>query len=312
MLSEIPECKSYLSREQLDESSEILAKRHSDKARLLRIGKTKNGNDIQALKIGRGKHNALIYGFPNPEEPVGGLLLEYLSSALVRFDELEQLDYTWYIIKCVDPDGASLTQDYLKGPYTPYNFSLNYYRTPDFATGELAFPYRYGNLLDANRPTAETKALMHLIDGRSFDFLSSLHNMKFGGMTYEVSEPCPLLYVPLQAAAKENGIYLRKRAGLMFAPGVQFAKYMTPATNYVEMKVAGKSPLQEVYGGYVLEYVRLTNPHAFMMIPECCTWYDPRCLDDNPSTSTLHELEASTSGKMKETNTMISRIYHKI
>jgi hypothetical protein len=136
--------------------------------------------------------------------------------------------------------------------------------------------------------------------------------MKFGGITYEVPEPCPLLYPPLQEAAKDNGIYLRKRAGLMLAPGVQLAKYMTPATNYVEMKAAGKSPLEDVYGGYVLEYARLTNPQVFMMIPECCTWYDPRCLDDNPSTSTLSEVQVSASSKMKQTNQLISRTYHKI
>ena len=59
---------------------------------------------------------------------------------------------------------------------------------------------------------------MKIINGKPFDFVSSLHNMAFGfGITFQVSEPCPLLCAPFQELAKANGIFLRKRVGFMLA-----------------------------------------------------------------------------------------------
>ena len=146
ILSRVPNYDRYLSASELNEKSKQLAEEHPDKVSLLRLGKTKGGNEIIGLRIGKGKHNALVYGFPNPEEPLGGLVLDYFSRALATEEELEQLNYTWYLINCIDPDGAQLAECYLKGPYTPYNWALNYYRTPVRATGEDNFPYRYEDL----------------------------------------------------------------------------------------------------------------------------------------------------------------------
>jgi len=117
---------------------------------------------------------------------------------------------------------------------------LNYYRTPVPATGEENFPYRYGDL-DLNNPTAETIALMKIINGKPFDFISSLHNMAFGfGITFQVSEPCPLLCAPFQELAKASGIFLRKRVGFMLALGVQFGRHLTPVSNYIRFRAGGK------------------------------------------------------------------------
>jgi len=94
VLSKIPKYERYLSARELDEKSRRLAKEYPDNVSLLRLGKTKGGNEITGLRIGKGKHNALVYGFPNPEEPLGGLVLDYFSGALATEEELEQLDYT--------------------------------------------------------------------------------------------------------------------------------------------------------------------------------------------------------------------------
>jgi hypothetical protein len=290
ILDRVPSYEQYLTVDELDHNSVKLAEEHSDSVKLLRVGKTKGGHELLALQIGAGKYNALIHAFPNPEEPLGGLVLDYMAEALANNPEiLRELDYTWYIIKCIDPDGAKLTQGYLKGKYTPIDFSLNYYRTPVFDTGEENFPYRYGDVIDLNKPTPETLALMKIMSGKSFDFISSLHNMKVGGISYQVPESCPEIYAPLQHLAKTNGIFLRKRIGFMLAPGFQLAGYLTPATNYITLKGQGRSPLQKITGAYIFEYARMTNPYVFMMIPECCTWYDPRCYDDSPAGSLLRE-----------------------
>jgi hypothetical protein len=167
-----------------------MAENHPETVKRFEIGKSGNGEGIECLKIGGGNYKALVYGFPNPEEPLGGVLLEYFSKVLAE-DEvlLKRLDYTWYIVKCIDPDGARLNEGYLKGPFTPLNFTKNYYRTPNSLTGEFNFPYRYGDL-DFNNPLPETKALMRIMDETTLDFISSLHNMKWGGITYEVPGPC--------------------------------------------------------------------------------------------------------------------------
>ncbi len=288
LVSEVPNYERYMSVGELDSKFDKIPDR-SPGASLIPLGKTKGGRSLRALKIGKGRHNALIYAFPNPEEPLGGLVIDSLISLLVKHNASVGLDYTWYFIACIDPDGASLTDGFVKGPLTTDTFVRNYYRTPVFDTGEENFPYRYGSMLDLNKPTPETLALMKLMSGRRFDFISSLHVMKFGGITYQVAEPCPVLYPRLQRCAKMNGIFMRKRPGDMLAEGVQLAGYFTPATNYVRAHALGDSPTQEVTGAYVYEFARLLNPRMFMMVPECCMWFDPRCADDSPSGVTLKE-----------------------
>jgi len=286
----VPPYSNYLSYEELEESSQALAREYPSSVEIISAGYSREKRPINALKIGEGTHNVLLYGFPNPEEPLGGLLIEYLSRVLASNERfLDEMDCTWYLIKCIDPDGAKLNEGYLKGPLTPTNFSKNYYRTPNYLTGELNFPLRYGTLLDLNNPTPETLALIKIMSGVEFHFISSLHVMKFGEMTFEVSGPCPEIYAPLQRMAIENQIPLRKRLGDIVAPGIQLAHYMTPVGNYIRKAMQGLAPLQTVTGGFSFEFARMINPRLFMMIPECTTWYDPRCYDDSPSDTRLRE-----------------------
>ena len=311
-LSLQPHYDRYLSVDELDRNSETLANDNTNAVKLLKLGKTKKGHQLLALKIGNGTHNALVYGCSNPEEPIGGVALDYFSHALTADERLlRELDYTWYIITCIDPDGARLTEGYLKGPFTPYNLALNYYRTPLSETGEDNFPYRYGDILDLNKPTPETISLMQILEGRKFDFVSSLHAMWLAGMTFQVSEPCAQIYGPLEQLAKTNGIAVGRRVFPWgeVAPGVQLASWMTPATNYVRLKMQGKQPLQPLTGAFVLEFARLANPHVFMMIPECGAWFDPRIHDERPSGSTLKDAREYRSILDKATNELVLDTY---
>lgn len=278
---------------------------------MLNAGESEEGRPINALKIGGGQHNILLYGFPNPEEPLGGLVIDYLAKVLAENERfLREMDCTWYLIKCIDPDGAKLTEGYLKGPLRPSIFARNFYRTPNYLTGEMNFPFRFGEILDLNTPTKETLALVRIMNGIEFSFISSLHVMKFGEMTFEVSRPCPELYPQLQQTARENGVALRKRFGDIVAPGIQLAHYMTPATNYVRMTMQGLSPLQKVTGAFSFEYARMINPGLFMMIPECTTWYDPRCYDDRPSGSKLNETMSYVKGAFSRASKLVRDSYN--
>ena len=241
VLDAIPEWDKYLTVDQINEKARQLADDYPGKVELMELGNSTHGEPILGLKVGNGNYNALIHGFPNSEEPYGGNLLTYLTKALAENPGVtEGLDYTWYLVPCSDPDAARLNEGFQSGEKTVLNYCLNYYRTPVSITPELCFPYRFGPL-DLDNAVPETKALMNVMDEVKLHFVSGLHMMKWGGISYMVPFECPELYGDLQNAAKRFDIFLRKRPGSMLAPGVMWAEYLTAARNYVRHYAAGET-----------------------------------------------------------------------
>jgi len=285
-LGDIPDWKQYYTVDEIHVRAAEVAEEHPE-AILLDLGRSTNGEAIDCLKVGDGRYNALIHGFPNCEEPIGGVLLDFFARRLAEDDEVrEALDYTWYLVPCSDPDGARLCEGFQTGEQTVLNFSLNYYRTPVSVTPEWCFPFRSGPL-DLDSPTAETRALMTLMDRMDFHFVSSLHQMKWGGITYQVPHPCPELYPYLGESARSYGIFPRKRPGTMIAPGVSQALYLTPARSYLRQWDQGNRNIEPITGCYIYEYGQMRNPNMFMLIPESTFWYDPRMRDDTPTEEPL-------------------------
>ncbi len=302
ILDKVPEWDRYLTVDEQNTASRKLAEKYPNEVELLDLGNSTQGEPILCLKIGEGRYNAVIHGFPNSEEPYGGNHLTYLSRSLVENPEVtEALDYTWYLIKCSDPDAARRNEGFQKGPLTPLNFSENYYRTPHSITPDGCFPFRYGPL-DLNKPTAETKALLSIVDRVKVTFMSSLHMMKWGGISYMVPHECPELYADLQNAAQRFNVFFRKRPGTMVAPGIMHALYLQPCRNYVKHYAAGNRNLEPINGCDMYEYVQVWNPDSFILIPECCLWYEPRMLDDNVSDSTLGEALSYANDVTNESN----------
>ena len=310
VLENIPDFKRYMTVDELHQRNADMVNEYPSKVELIDLGNSKNGEVIDCLKIGDGKYNAFIHGFPNCEEPYGGNLIDYLAEALIQDDQLrEELDYTWYLVKCSDPDGARLNEGFQKGPHTPINFSLNYYRTPNFLTPESCFPYRFGPL-NLNDPVPETKALMKVLDQIPMTFVSSLHMMKWGGITYEVPEPCELIYSGLWKLAKQFEVFPRKRLGTIYAPGIQYAAYLSPARGWLSQWSKGNKNIEPISGCYIYEYGQQLNPNMFMMIPECCIWFDPRMWDDTPTDSTLGESLLYAKDVSDDVNNFMLRIWN--
>jgi hypothetical protein len=218
------------------------------------------------------------------------------------------MDYTWYLVKCSDPDGARRNEAFQKGPLTPLNFSLNYYRTPHSITPDGCFPFRYGPL-DLDAPTAETRAMMAVLDPVKMTFLSSLHMMKWGGISYMVPHACPELYAGLQNVARRFGIFLRKRPGTMLAPGIMHAAYLQPARNWVRHWATGNRNLEPIQGCDIYEYAQVMNPNAFIIIPECCIWFDPRMLDDRPAGISLGDALARAEAVTREADAFTGKLW---
>ncbi len=286
VVEEVPDYKVFHTVDELNASSEKLAHEHPTKAEIFNIGKSRKGESIKALKIGRGKKTALLFGFPHPNEPIGSMTLEYLSWKLAEDEALAKLDFTWYIVKCIDPDGARLNEGWFKGPFTPLNFALNYYRPPGYQQIEWTFPIEYKTLV-WNKPIPETKALMNIIDDTKPQFMYSLHNSGFGGVYFYVSSPCKPLYSKFQNLAKKEKLplhlgepetpYMKKLAQAIF-------KMPTAAESYDFLKKHTKKDPAEIikHGTSSDDYARRVA-ETFTLVCEMPYYYDPRIGDTSES-----------------------------
>ncbi|MDH5482397.1 MAG: M14 family zinc carboxypeptidase [Candidatus Bathyarchaeota archaeon] len=292
VLEKVPEYKSFYTIDELNESSEKLAKKYPSRVKIFEIGKSRKGEKIRALRIGKGKKTALLFGFPHPNEPIGSMTLEYLSLKLVEDKALSELDFTWYIIKAIDVDGARLNEGWFKGPFTPLNYALNYYRPPSYQQVEWTFPIEYKTLV-WNKPLPETKALMKIIDDRKPRFMYSLHNSGFGGVYFYVSSPCKPLYSKFQNLAKKEKLplhlgepeapYMKKLADAIF-------KMPTSAESYEFLKKhVKKDPAKIIKGGTSsVDYARKAGEN-FTLVCEMPYYYDPRIAETSKSDVTRKE-----------------------
>jgi len=208
VVGDVPNYQTFSTVDELKASSKRLARKYSNRVELLNIGQSRQGDPIEALKIGDGPKQAILFAMPHPNEPIGSLTLEYLSSRLVEDNSLLQsLDHTWYLIKCIDPDGASLNEGWFKGPFTIENYARHYYRPASFQQIEWTFPIDYKSL-HFNSPFPETQALMSLIREIKPDFLYSIHNSSFGGVYFYITEETPSLYNGFHQLVASQGLPL--------------------------------------------------------------------------------------------------------
>ncbi|WP_237562852.1 M14 family zinc carboxypeptidase [Bacillus dakarensis] len=208
VVERVPDYKAFLTVDEMDESSRKLALDFPDIVTVFEAGKSRDGHSILCLKIGDGPKNALCFACPHPNEPIGAMTLEYLSHELAENDDLrEELGFTWYMIKCVDPDGVRLNEKWFKGPFDLYTYTKNYYRPIGYEQVEWTFPIDYKDL-HFHDPLPETEALMNLIEETRPEFMYSLHNAGFGGAYWYITNDIPELYDGLRASAVKQGIPL--------------------------------------------------------------------------------------------------------
>jgi hypothetical protein len=286
IVEEVPDYKTFDTVDELKASSEKLVRKHPSKVEIFVIGKSRKGEEIKALKIGKGRKTALLFGFPHPNEPIGSMTLEYLSWRLAEDETLDKLDFTWYIIKCIDPDGARLNEGWFKGPFTPLNYASNYYRPPGYQQIEWTFPIKYKTLV-WDTPIPETRALMKIMEDVKPQFMYSLHNSGFGGVYFYVSSSCKPLYPQFQNLAKKEKLplhlgepetpYIKKLAEAIFKmpTSVEAYEFLKKHTN--------KDPAEIInYGTSSDDYARRVA-ESFTLVCEMPYYYDPRIGDISES-----------------------------
>ncbi|OZM71031.1 hypothetical protein CFN78_22570 [Amycolatopsis antarctica] len=199
---------------------------HPDRATVRRIGRSRLGEPLWSLTVHGGPRQVLVVGAVHPNEAIGGLTALHLARTLVDEDSLrEDLDRTWHIIPCIDPDGTRLNEPSFDGPLTMDSYGRSFYRPAVDEQVEWTFPFAYKEAF-FDRVLPETVALMRIIDETKPLLLCSLHNGEYGGVFYYLSRgsdtlnarlaELPGLLTEAEAEVPAQTIPIRKLVGVQF------------------------------------------------------------------------------------------------
>jgi len=312
VLEKIPDYKEFLTVEELDESSRQLADEF-DSVKMVEAGKSREGRPISYLKIGEGKRNALLFAFPHPNEPIGSMTVEFLSHYLAENPEFtEELGYTWYLIKAVDPDGAALNEGWFKGEFNPVKYARHYYRPPSHEQIEWTFPVSYKKL-EFNNPPVETRALMKVMNKTRPDFLFSLHNAGFCGVYYYISKPIQRMYPEYVELVNSQDLPLHRGE-----PETPYIKTLAPAiyqmfgiqNSYDFFTKNGVENPQELIksGTSSYDYLnRITDSKGFTLVCEMPYFYDRALGDDTETEHDRRKLVLEAYEKASKTNMYVKK-----
>jgi len=283
LLENIPDYKCFLTIEEMDESSRKLAASYPDVVTLTEIGKSRSGHALLCLKIGNGERNAIMYGLPHPNEPIGTMLMEHFTQRLAEDKELrDDLGYTWYILKAQDPDGYKLNEGWIKGPFTIHNYARNFFRPAMQQQTDWTFPIDYKEL-HFHDVLPETQAMKDLIDSVKPHFMYSLHNAGFGGVFWYITRALPSAYEPLREVARKHAVPLHN--GEPESPTIEIlsqAFYRIPGIDeeydYLE-KYGVKDIPSVIKGGNCSDDYAKNTYGTFTMLTELPYFHDAR-IDD--------------------------------
>lgn len=294
LLADIPEYETFLTAEELDASSRKLAEEHPECVELFSIGKSRDGHDLLCLKIGSGKKTALMFGLPHPNEPIGTMMLEYLTKALAESPELrERFGYTLYVVKAWDYDGYLLNEGWVKGPYTITNYSTHFFRPVSSQQVDWTFPIDYKEL-HFHDVMPEAQAMMGLIEKIRPDFIYSLHNSGFGGVYwYFTKDQDHDLYEELYEAPRRQNIPIHfgepeSPALKVFYPAVFEGGGIEVEYDYME-KYGVKNIAEEIGSGTCSDEFANKLCGAITFLTEMPYFYDARINDTSVSDMTRGE-----------------------
>lgn len=261
IMAELPDYQAFYTVAEFDESSRRLAAQYPDLVTLQEAGKSRAGHPVLCLKIGNGSKRALLFGCPHPNEPIGSMMVEYLSWKLCEDKEFrDAFDFTWYLVKVADVDGTKLNEGWFKGPFTPRNYATHFFRPASEQQVEWTFPFEY-KTYSFDGPIAETQALMNVIQDAKPDFMYSLHNAGFSGVYYYISENVPAeLQESLRDLARRVDLPLK-----LGEPEMPFAVEFSPAVYKMPSTVDSYE--------YFAKFAPEKDPAEFMSAGTCSMDY---------------------------------------
>jgi hypothetical protein len=313
ILEDVPNYQVFLSVDELKASTHRLATAYPDTVEILPIGRSRQGDPIDAIKIGDGPKRALLFAMPHPNEPVGSMMLEYLSLGLAKDEALcKSLGYTWYLVKCIDPDGTRLNEGWFKGPLSVENYARHYYRPPAHQQVAWTFPIEY-KTLHFDDPPPETQALMGLIEKVRPDFMYSLHNSDFGGVYFYIWEEAPPLYKLFHKLVESQGLPLHQGESerpyeIEFATAIYKDNSISAEYDYLEERT-DTDPAEIITGGtFSFEYARhFCDP--FTLICEAPFFYHPAIGDTSQSDMMRRDVLLQAIEETKEDLKLLKGLY---
>lgn len=203
-----PDHTAFPTVDELNRQLEELRSIHPDVIRVQRIGTSRLGEPISFYSIGEGARSALVVGGVHPNEPIGSLTILHLVEQLTSDAGFrEQLDTTWHIVPCADPDGMRLNEGWFAEPADRERYAREFFRPAPDEQVEWTFPFSYKKAyFDAMMP--ETQALARAIDIARPHLYVPLHNSEGGGAYFYLSRPLPALYPLLHALPAALGVPL--------------------------------------------------------------------------------------------------------
>lgn len=316
ILANVPDYKVFNTVAEMDANSHKLAAEHPEKVSISEIGKTRAGRPLYCLKIGSGSKNALLLGCPHPNEPIGAMMLEYFSRALVEDPQLlKELDYTWYIVKSWDADGTALNEGWFKGPFNLYTYARNFYRPPGVQQVDWTFPIDYKNV-HFHSPIPETEAAMRLIEETRPVFNYTLHNAGFGGVYYYLSRPAEEIYDALRGAANKNQVPLNLGEPeapyiLRYSPAIYRGLGITEGYDYYE-QYGVEHPEEVMDTGTCSSDFANSLCGTFTLLTELPYFYDKRIDDLSPSDILRKDAVLANLDASERANVFISATLEKI
>jgi len=309
-MAAVPEISRFLTVDELNAAIDELAASFPDITHIRRIGTSRLGEPIRMLSIGAGPRNALIFAFPHPNEPIGGMTVNELSRLLCMDAALRaELGFTWHLIPCVDPDGTRLNEGWFPGPYTRRHYARHFFRPASNEQVEWTFPLAYkGVWFDRTLP--ETEALMRVIDELRPEFMYSLHNAEHGGVYYYVSREAPELYTTFQALPAWEGLplHLGEPEQPMIqtvAQGIYVMPSQAEVIDFIEQY--GGDPARSPSGGSSDSWA--ARHGTFTLIVEEPYWDDPRANDITTSSQTRRDALLASAAGLSEAPAFFSRSY---
>ena len=287
LLDSIPDYKTFMTVDEMDESSKRLAEAHPECVTLTEIGRSRAGSPLYCLKIGSGPENALLFGCPHPNEPIGAMLLEHFSWKLAESPELQKaLGYTCYIVKSWDCDATRLNEGWFKGPFTITHYARNFFRPAGHQQVDWTFPIDYKDL-HFHSPIPETQAMMKLIDEIRPRFVYSLHNAGFGGVYWYVSHDVPEIREQMYAAANRQQVPLNLGEPEMpyckaYAPAIYQKTSTRDSYDYMESNGVTDLANRIKQGDCSAEYAEKACG-AFTLVTELPYFFDKRIDDRSES-----------------------------
>jgi hypothetical protein len=274
----------FLTVDELNSGIDALATEFPEIASVRRVGTSRLGEPLHMLSIGGGPRNALVFAFPHPNEPIGGMTVHYLGRLLCEDAALrDELGFSWHLIPCIDPDGTRLNEGWFGGPFTRRHYARHFFRPAPDQQVEWTFPLAYKQAY-FDRTLRETEALMRVIDELRPELMYSLHNAEHGGVYYYVSREAPELYATLQQLPAWEGLplHLGEPEQPMIRPVAEGIYIMPSQHEMIDfIEAHGGDPAKSSMGASSDSWA--ARHGAFTLIVEEPYWDDPRANDLSPS-----------------------------